>query len=225
MLSKLSKKFNLSDIVDQVKNLGNFKRVELNYPSGNFFTDKWIIKPEFINTPIGNVLEHFNDIGQARLLCLESGESYTAHTDPDDRIHLAITTNEYSFLVDINDSVLYHLPADGEVWYMDTSKTHVATNWGPTSRIHLNIRVLLPKFDPTKKGIHLKIENGDFSWKQDSYIELMGFINKQIKAKSITGFYSPSERELYLNCEQLEIFEPVIRNIRNRNVDIVTKEI
>jgi hypothetical protein len=221
MLTLLPQKFLIQPIVDQVVSFGDFgKRIDLNSPSGKFFNDPWIVKPEFKDTPLGNVLDSLGSIGQARLLCLDSSESYTAHYDPDDRIHLAVITNPHSFLVNITENKLYHLPADGQLWFMDTGKMHVAANWGARTRIHLNIRVLLPKFDRSKEGVHIKIKDGDFDWKQESYIEIMGTINRLIKSREITGFESSDPRELFLNCKNYNTFIDIVNRIRSKGVDI-----
>ena len=218
MLTELHQKFPIQPIVDQVSVIEFDKALNLTVPSGEFFNDPWTILEQYKGTPLGEVLASLENIGQARLLKLESGESYTAHTDPDDRIHLPIITNEYSFLVDISNNHLYHLPADGSLWYMDTSCTHVAANWGPRPRIHLNIRVLLPRINNDYPKLRVKVIDGDFDWKQDSYIEIMGFINQQVKAGNVTGFKGVSSRELLLNVEHPEIFDPIFSRIRSRGV-------
>jgi hypothetical protein len=221
MLQLLPEKISIEPIIEQVQSLGNFgKRLVLNDMNGEFFSDPWTTKIEFNDTPLGNLLSQLGPIGQARLLCLESGESYTAHADPDDRIHLAVTTNPYSFLVDISGNHLHHIPADGSLWRMDTSKTHVAANWGPRSRVHLNIRCLLPKFKLDRSGIRIAVSGGDYDWKQETYIELMGFINQQIKNNYITGFSSTNERELFVNCDLPEMFLPMIDKIKSKNIAV-----
>lgn len=223
MLNVLPQKFPIQNIVDQVNSMTFGPRLDLNSPSGKFFNDPWIIKDEFKGTPLGNVLESLGNIGQARLLKLESAESYTAHTDPDDRIHLAIVTNPYSYLIDFTTEQMHHIPADGRVWYMDTSRTHIAANWGPKVRIHLNVRVLLPHFDQTRPGIRITLLGNSVEWKQDSYIEIMGFINQQIKNGTVTGFEGVSDKELVLNCSTPDIFEPYLNRIRDRGVDLLSQ--
>ena len=221
MLTELQHKFPIQPIIDQVKSLTLDKRFDLNTPTGKFFNDPWQIKNEFIGTPLGHVLESIPNCGQARLLKLESGESYTAHTDPDDRVHLAIVSNEYSFLVDVDNGNLHYLPVDGQLWLMDTSRVHVAANWGGWDRIHLNVRVLLPAFDSTKPGMYFKVIDGLQDWKQASYIELMGNINQGIKHKIVTGFDAPNERELYINTTRPDLFKPIIDNIKARSVELL----
>jgi len=221
MLRKLPKNFSIQPIIDQVKSLGCFKRVELNTPNGEFFNDAWVTKQEFEGTPLGDVLDSLGSIGQARLLLLDSAESYTAHADPDDRIHLAIVTNPYAFLVDISNNHLHHLPADGQLWHMDTGSLHVAANWGPRARIHLNVRVLLPKYHESKPTTCIKVLEGDYDWKQLAYAPLMQVINKNIKLGHITGFRGIGDTEVWINTDTPEIFDEAFREIETAGVQLV----
>jgi len=213
MLSKLNIKLDIDPIIEQVLSLDFEKSLTLNYTTGKLLNGPYTTKPEYVGTPIGNALSVIGNVGEARLLKLNSAESYTAHADPDDRIHLAITTNPNSYLIDLDDNKLYHLPVDGEVWHMDTSKMHVAANFGARARIHLNIRVALPKF--TSPGYLLKIEGGDYDWKQESYTTLMSFFNKTIKSKYITGFEKVSEKEVLLNCNP-PILDSKIKELQDK---------
>jgi hypothetical protein len=220
MLFKLPQKFSITPIVDQVNSLSFDKRIDLNSPTGQFFNDPWKTLPEFESTPIGEVLNSIGSVGQARLLKLESAQSYTAHSDPDDRMHLAIVTNPYSFLVDIDEQKLYHLPVDGQLWYMDTGKIHVASNWGARTRIHLNVRVLLPKLDAAKPVMKIKIIDGDYDWKQIAYTPIMSIINKGIKDNKITGFKAIDEKHVHLNTLEPDVFKTAIEKIRETGVII-----
>jgi len=220
MLSKLPHNFFIQPILDQIDNLIIPKRIDLNKPTGEFFNDPWETLSDFKNTPLGNLLDSLGHIGQARLLCLESAESYTAHADPDDRMHLAIVTNPYSFLIDLSNNQLYHLPVDGQLWHMDTGKIHVAANWGPRTRIHLNIRVLLPKFDPTQPGISIKVIDGDYDWKQIAYTPIMALINKSIKDQRISGFRGINEREVLINTNDFQMFDSLLNQIEVSGVTV-----
>lgn len=223
MLTLLPQKFSIQPIVEQVLSLGVFQRLELNRAGGEFFNDPWITKDEYKDTPLGQVLSKIGQVGQARLLCLESGASYTAHCDPDDRIHLSIITNQYSFLVDVEDKRLYHLPADGKLWYMDTGKVHVAANWGPRTRIHLNVRILLPKYDSNRSGLHIKVIDGDYDWKQLAYTPIMKLINSNIKNNFITGFKGINEKEVLINTTSPQIFDQAFKQIIEQGIKIESK--
>jgi len=189
------------------------KRIILNKSDSGLFTGKYTTLPQFQNTALGTMLEELGEIGEARLLLLDSGDSYTAHTDPDDRYHLVIETNPYSYIMDIEQEKLIHLPADGTVWHMDTSKKHLAGNFGGTPRIHLNVRAKLPNY--TGNGIRLKIDGGDVDWKQVLYMDTMSYINKAVKNKRITGIERVNERELLLNTDYQVIAD--IKDIVEKN--------
>lgn len=208
---------NIDPIVKQVSCIDFEKSLAINYTDGSLLNGPYKTKLEYVDTPLGNLLELLGNPGEARLLKLESGESYIAHSDPDDRIHVAITTNEHAYLIDFDDEKMYHLPVDGECWLMDTSKTHIAGNFGARPRIHLNIRVALPKF--TSPGYSLKVEGGDYSWKHDSYMVLMAFFNTAIKDKIITGFEKVNEREVLINCK-LEDINPYVDQLKAKGFNV-----
>lgn len=217
MLRKLNIKIDLNPIIDQVSKLDFQKRLVLNYTSGKLLNGPYQTKPEFVGTPLGDVLEKIGNLGEARLLKLESAESYTAHADPDDRIHLAITTNPHCYLLDLTNENMYHIPADGEVWIMDTGVMHVACNFGGRPRIHLNIRIALPPFQ--SPGYRLRVEGGDYDWKQESYTILMMFFNRAIKDKIITGFEKINEREALINCNP-DVLTPYIKQLHDKGFEV-----
>jgi len=208
----------LTPIIQQVESLDFGKSLLLNETQGKLLNDPYFVKPEFQGTPLGNLLLRLGNIGEARLLRLKSSETYTAHCDPDDRLHLAIITNPYAYLIDLDSNQTIHLPADGQMYTMDTGVTHVAANFGGRDRIHLNIRVLLPKFHAP--GYSLKIEGGDFDWKQEAYITVMSFFNKAVKFRQITGFEKVDEREVLLNCDP-SILTPYIERLESKGFKVV----
>lgn len=220
MLSKLGIKFPIQPIIEQVQSLQFEKRLALNETSGSLFSGPYTIKQEFINTPLGEVLLSLGNIGEARLLKLSSAETYTAHADPDDRIHLAIITNPYAYLQDLSENKIYHLPADGEVWLMDTSKIHVGANFGGRERIHLNIRVPLPAFK--SPGVLLSFGGGDFDWKQELHISFMGYINTAIKKGLVTGIEKVSDRELKINSST-DIIDNIVSFAKSKGFEVLIR--
>jgi hypothetical protein len=98
---------------------------------------------------------------------------------------------------------------------MDTSRTHVASNWGSRNRIHLTVRKLLPKYRFDKKGLHLKILEGEYDWKQVAYTPIMKIINQSIKQGTITGFKAINEKEVLVNTEFQDMFDLVFEKIKN----------
>ena len=213
MITKYPKTVDIGPIVEQVNNIHFEKRIQLNETSGNILNGPYTVKQEYKGTPLGILLESLGNIGEARLLKLKSAESYTAHCDPDDRLHLAITTNPHCYLIDLDEQKLYHIPVDGQLWYMDTGHTHVAANYGGRDRIHLNIRVPLPAV--TEPYHRLSIEPNDFDWKQEAYTVVMKFFNRAIKENIIQGFEKVNEREALINCD-LEVLDPYVKELRSK---------
>lgn len=212
MLQQLPQNFSIGPIVDQVNSLSFEKRLALNKTGSDTFAGKYQTLPEFENTPLGEVLSSLGRIGEARLLKLRPEETYMAHSDPDDRIHLSIITNPFAYIIDLDDNRMYHLPADGSVWLMDTGKIHVAANFGSRDRIHLNIRVLLPKVSDS--AYLYKILGGDFDFKHVIQIGISSYLNRAIKSGSITGFRWVSDREAMINFRDIaakEQLESVIK--------------
>jgi hypothetical protein len=203
MINNTGIKFPIDPIIQQVSNLDFESRLSLNSTTGSLFSGPYETLPEFKGTPIGDLLENIPNAGEARLLKLKSAESYTAHYDPDDRYQLAIITNKDSYLQDLDAKKMYHLPVDGTLWLMDTSKRHVACNFGGRDRIHLNVRIILPKFE--SPGIQLEFLGGDFDWKQELHESFMSFLNNAIKHGLVTGIERVSDRKILLNCHDLVI--------------------
>jgi len=201
MIYQTNKHFDIEPIIAQVKALNMEGRsLALNYTEGNLLSGHYLIKPEFVNTPLGNVLEALGDIGEARLLRLASQDVYTAHTDPDDRFHLNIISNEHCYLLDLETRTMHTIPVDGYVYSMDTSIVHSAINLGSTERIHLNVRVRMPRY--TVGGYRVSFTGGDFDWKYKLYYKLMGYLNKAVLDGTVTGFDKVTDREFLFNCDE-----------------------
>jgi hypothetical protein len=199
MLQKTQYTFDIQPIIEQVTQLNITERTALNYTlDGDLFGGEYITCPQYVDTPLGNVLASIEDIGEARLLPLGQTESYHAHRDPDDRYHLSIITNSYSYLADLEDNRLYHLPADGVLWLMDTSILHSAVNLTGQRRIQLNIRKKLPMY--RGGGYKLTFTSDRYDWVHQFYVTALGYINQCCKKGSITGIYKESDNVLLLNC-------------------------
>lgn len=224
MLTFTGKIFNLEQIQKQVSALPHFdKSLLLNDCRGKFLNGPYELKNEFKGTPIGDVIESIENPGEARLLKLKPGETYTAHTDPDDRYHIAVFTNEYSYIIDFNSNLMHHLPSDGKLWKMDTSIPHVASNFGSRDRIHLVIRETLPSCKDN--GYLLSGHGNDFDWKYEYYMETMGFFNKAIKDKHVIGFEKVNDREILINTDDIEYIRyQLVDKVKEKNLIITVTE-
>jgi hypothetical protein len=73
-------------------------KTPLNEPTGNFFYDPWLIKDKYVGTVWEKLLASLpQPHGEARVIIMEPGSSYMAHSDIDNRWHLNIQ-GDYSYL-------------------------------------------------------------------------------------------------------------------------------
>ncbi len=172
-------------------------KTTLNQPTGDFFYDPWIIKPEFQNTVLDKLLRSLPyPTGEARIINLEPGTTYMAHADIDDRWHYTIQSQE-GYLIDLSSKQMFLLESD-HYWYeMDAGKIHVAANFGSINRLQLVVRKLLVKTPITslvKVTISPDKDLYDFRYRFDNIISpWLNSINKKglmkdfmIKGKSVS---------------------------------------
>jgi hypothetical protein len=139
-------------------------KTTVNKPTGNFFYDPWVIKDEYKGT-VWETLYNSLPVtkGEARIIILDPGHSYTAHADIDDRYHLNILGDE-SFIIDLMREQMHKLNQDG-MWYdMDAGFLHTAANFGRRARVQLVIRKLLKKnklINPVEVALSTTMSNLD----------------------------------------------------------------
>lgn len=130
-------------IIEKIANIEATGKLTINEPTGDFFYDPWITKREFADTPIDDALSKLPFlIGEARIINLQSGNCYYAHSDIDDRYHLNLT-GDCAALINIETQCSYFLEPDG-IWYsMNAGPLHSAVNYGQYERKQLVVRKLL----------------------------------------------------------------------------------
>ena len=87
-----------------------------------------------------NTLSTVYNIGRVRIMNMKPKTSLTLHSDFQKRIHIPIITNEKCKLV-VNNTV-YHIPADGYAYIVDTTQEHTAFNASTNERTHLLFNLL-----------------------------------------------------------------------------------
>lgn len=219
MLEKLPQKYHIQTIKEQVSHLAFDKQIAINETNGGLFNGPYTVKTEFKNTPLGDFLDSLGEIGEARLLKLSPGDSYMAHSDPDDRLHLNITGGDYSYILNLEKNKMYTIPADGHLWRMDTGPVHVACNFGSRERIHLNIRILLP--DIKEKYVRVKIEGGDFDWRHQISISVSRWLNRAIKSERIIGFRKVTDKEILISYDDYSTLEELKQIIYNAGFECI----
>lgn len=177
--------------------------IDLNYKTGNFFYDQWLVSDQFQNTVWEEILNSLPvNIGQARLIKLKPEECYRSHADIDDRYHLSIIgTNSY--LIDLDDNVMYPTMVDNRWYLMDAGKRHSAVNFGGQIRIQLVIRkLLIPAKIETPQTVRLSLENyiSNFRYVFDDTIS--PWLNKINKQGQLNNFQIISESDVSFTIDQ-----------------------
>jgi hypothetical protein len=83
-----------------------------------------------------SIINTYN-LHRTRIMNMPRATAYGWHYDLTPRIHIPITTNPACMFI-LND-IVYRMPADGSVYWVDTTLEHTAINASrePFSRIHL----------------------------------------------------------------------------------------
>ncbi len=171
--------------------------IDLNYRTGNFFYDQWLVSDRFENTVWEEILNSLpEDIGQARLIKLKPEECYRSHADIDDRYHLSIISDK-ACLVDLENNIMYPTTVDGQWYLMDAGKRHSAVNFSGQPRIQLVIRKLLipgkiENPQPVKISLETDISNFRYVF-DDIFSPWLNRINKQGK---LNNFQIVSETDI-----------------------------
>lgn len=206
MLEKLNITVNSKKLFDLVKHLPEGKN-QLNTPTGDFFYDAWTVLPEYQNTAISELLKQLPDHGEARVIVLKPGESYSAHADIDDRYHVTLDA-EQSFLHDIENEMMYPTKPDNTVYLMNTGVLHTASNYGYKNRYQLVIRKLLNKSDLYHPvNVFMTVKNPVYNLRylfDSSFSILLNRLNKQGK---LTLFKKVSEYIVKFTVEETSLNE------------------
>lgn len=194
------------DILDICAGYAHDGKLVLNKQTGNFFYDPWELLAEYKNTEIETALSALPfPIGEARLVKLEPGKCYFAHSDIDDRYHLNLSGTNCT-LHDFDTNTSYPLIQDG-LWYlMDAGKIHTAINAGEYARVQLLVRKLLPLttlINPVSMFIRATGVNARYRFDNT----LSPWLNRAIKQNIVANFdvggasvYFDIEKEYIQEC-------------------------
>lgn len=108
------------------------------------FTEWNLDTPAYIKEIIEQLAIHENTkFGRIRFMRLMPKTGLSVHPDFEQRYHLVIDTNKYSYFGEhVGEEVAakcYHIPADGYFYKVDTTREHFVYNGGWEPRIHLVI--------------------------------------------------------------------------------------
>ena len=111
----------------------------------NLYTE---LRPEIKNTYFEKVYNKLCErfvLGRVRILLLEPRKCLSFHRDPQPRLHIPLISQPGALT--IVNNFCTHMPPDGSVYYMNTTKYHSALNGSEENRIHLVATIL----DTTRK--------------------------------------------------------------------------
>ena len=128
----------LPDYDEQIGLQGIPGNKDYNYSTGKI-TDKEHKETDFteflFDLPYTNSILKENKVCRARVMRMKEKTCYTYHQDWTKRLHIPLITNENCWL--IVDKEIMHLPADGSIYIIDTTKFHTAVNASREDRIHI----------------------------------------------------------------------------------------
>jgi hypothetical protein len=75
-------------------------------------------------------------LGRIRLMRVRPRTCYSVHNDTSARIHIPLVTNEMALMIFPEQRHVVHFPADGGIWFTDTTLKHTAMNGGMATRVH-----------------------------------------------------------------------------------------
>jgi hypothetical protein len=222
MLEKLDTKTDSKKLYQLLKHLPEGKNV-LNKPTGDFFYDPWEVLPEYKDTVLDELLQQLPDHGEARLIVMKPGESYSAHADIDDRYHVTLDA-EHSYLHDIENEVMFPTQADDSVYLMNTGLLHSASNYGYKNRYQLVIRKRLKNNSMMKdpRQVLMTVKNPVYNMRYLFDSSFSRLLNRFVKEGKVNNFARINETTVKYLCENDSINEILrTQQICGFDIDIV----
>ena len=124
---------------------GNAEFIKKNKPDTDFI----IFNESFAGTYLQTMYEILSSkfkLCRFRIMIMNGPMAYYAHSDPTRRLHYVVETNKDCIFLFPEVEEQFHIPADGNVYIVDTRLRHTFVNASNRRRIHL----LLSLFPETK---------------------------------------------------------------------------
>lgn len=100
-------------------------------------TDFTEFNEEFKPTYLFEIYKTIPDIGRFRIMNMDGPSAYTIHRDQTKRYHIAVETNSDCLFLFPALKESFHIPANGNVYLMDTRSRHTFLNGSSNMRTHL----------------------------------------------------------------------------------------
>jgi hypothetical protein len=111
-----------------------------DYDTGKFIaneSDFTVFNSEFEGTYLHEIYRTIGCVGRMRIMSMQGPTAYTIHRDVTTRYHLALQTNEQCMFIFPTQKQQIYIPADGNVYEVDTKEYHTFLNGSRSTRIHL----------------------------------------------------------------------------------------
>jgi hypothetical protein len=106
----------------------NYKFTEADFP---------IFNEAYKNTSLYELYSSIPNLGRFRIMVMHGPKCYSIHRDVSQRYHVAIETNENCLFLFPGMNAQLHIPADGNLYKLDTRLKHTFVNGSRRRRIHL----------------------------------------------------------------------------------------
>ena len=103
---------------------------------------------EFRSTYLYEIHKQVPNIGRFRIMSMPGPSCYSIHRDQSKRYHIAVETNKNCLFLFPGLNTNFFIPADGNMYSLDTRQKHTFLNGSKTHRVHLvldDISTLLNK--------------------------------------------------------------------------------
>lgn len=107
-------------------------------------TDFTVFNEKFRNTSLYEIYRSIPNIGRFRIMTMAGPKCYTIHNDITQRYHYVIETNKDCLFLFPSIRQQFHIPADGNLYKVDTRYRHTFVNGSWGRRIHLVLDDIAP---------------------------------------------------------------------------------
>jgi len=125
-------------LLEGTGSLYDFNTNTLKYREDDFV----VFNNEYRDTCLYEMYNALPNIGRFRIMAMDGPQCYTIHRVYTKRYHFVLETNNNCFFLFPDDNEMIHVPADGNIHLLDTTKSHTFVNGSKQRRIHLVLDAL-----------------------------------------------------------------------------------
>ena len=96
------------------------------------------LQPAYKDTAIAEYLDWLEvPVYRTRIMLSRPKSCYSIHSDYSPRLHLPLVTNNQCYFLFTKPEKMFHMPADGKTYWVDTRNSHTFLNGSLLDRLHL----------------------------------------------------------------------------------------